>query len=74
MRPALLPERPALTAVVGSLRSQTPIVIVSATYQSGDYTSTGSAKDKDGSTKTMTLDELLPMSFGPGELEMGQRK
>lgn len=62
------------TAFDRRLVNQTPIVIVSATYKAGDYTSTGSSKDKEGSTKTMTLEELLPMSFGPGELEMGQRK
>lgn len=49
-------------------------MIVSNTYVKGDYTSTGTAQDKEGSTKTLTLDQLLPMSFGPGELEMGQRQ
>ncbi|CED84148.1 cytidine deaminase [Phaffia rhodozyma] len=52
----------------------TPIVMVSSTYQTGDYTNDQQAvNEKNKTTVTMTLEQLLPMSFGPDELKMGQR-
>ncbi|KAL7409007.1 cytidine deaminase [Mrakia frigida] len=47
----------------------TPIVMVSSVYQAGEYT----ASKEGDTTVTMTLGELLPMSFGPGELELERR-
>jgi len=43
--------------------------MVSSVYEAGEYT----ASTKGETTVTMTLGELLPMSFGPGELELERR-
>lgn len=40
--------------------------MVGSSYKAGDYTSNPQGEK----TVTMTLGELLPMSFGPDELEL----
>jgi cytidine deaminase len=43
--------------------------MVGSSYKSGDYT----ANPKGEKSVTMTLGELLPMSFGPDELELERK-
>lgn len=47
--------------------------MISSTYQPGDYARREEVGTKK-TTVTMSLEELLPMSFGPDELEMGHKE
>lgn len=53
--------------------SQTPIIMVGSSYKAGEYTAAAGKTVKGGSSVTMTLEELLPMSFGPEELELERK-
>lgn len=69
-RPAACSDPPELILAFSSNRwpsivsLQTPIVMVGSTYKAGEYT----ASDKGDTSVTMTLEQLLPMSFGPEAL------